>query len=133
MKDLFPKPPLAQNFYGGDFSYEELIESFGVETLLTAELGDYSGDYLTILRDNLGRFGFLSFGYGSCSGCDSLQSCESLEEVVTLRDQLWEDTHWGTASELKVYLDDPELITWYRTGPGFGEFVAKALTLLWNS
>lgn len=54
---------------------------------------DYQGDS-RLLYDENGKIGVLIFGWGSCSGCDALQACGSLEEVQKLCDELQEDIEW---------------------------------------
>ena len=68
----------------GFCDYRPMIDSFGYEILLQVDDKDYQGDSRLLFRD-VSRYGILIFGWGSCSGCDSLQACESLEDVEKLR------------------------------------------------
>lgn len=92
-------------------NYEALVSRMG-EILISSHDDDYQGDSYYILRNQDGtRVGFLEFGWGSCSGCDWLESCDSYEDLQALFDSLeskiywfdsvtdfktWESTHdWG--------------------------------------
>lgn len=74
-------------------SYRELIDSMEYEVLKEEMLGSYQGDYLFFLK-NGDRYGLLCFGYGSCSGCDSLEACNSESDVTSLRDSIHGDIKW---------------------------------------
>lgn len=85
-------------------SYEELITSAGIEILCDMSIGSYSRDSLLIVkRKNL--FGFLTFGWGSCSGCDALKACHSFESLNKLRNTLYNSIIWKTGPELVEYLN----------------------------
>ena len=81
-------------------NYESLVQSMGLEVLHSIVCGSYSGDQLILVQDEDQRLGLLVFGYGSCSGCDSLQACNSLDDLSELRDRLYRDIAWfGSAAE----------------------------------
>lgn len=82
--------------WGQGSGYPALIDSMGVETIIHADEGDYQGDSFYLLRDGQ-RYGYLSFGWGSCSGCDALQGCDSASDLSKLRDELAEDIMWFDA------------------------------------
>jgi hypothetical protein len=90
-------------FYGPS-DYEPLLESFGYEITLRVDDDDYQGDsrVLFLNHDN-GEYGYLNFGWGSCSGCDALQACNTLAEIEKLRDELHESIKWGSAQEMYEY------------------------------
>jgi hypothetical protein len=77
----------------GCSDYQPMIESLGFEILLAVHDKDYQGDSRYLFQ-NESRFGILIFGWGSCSGCDSLQACGSYEEVEDLRTQLYNSIIW---------------------------------------
>jgi len=88
------------------FSYESLVSSYGYEIINKIELGDYSGDIIMIVGLE-GKYGLLTTGYGSCSGCDNLLGChEHLKELDELRTRLCENTIFMPATELIEYLDN---------------------------
>lgn len=85
--------------------YESLLETLEYEIVYSGEFGDYQGDYLVMFKkDN--RFGYLQFGFGSCSGCDSYQSCENKEELIDLRDSLNNDIQWKSPKEMISFLEN---------------------------
>lgn len=112
-------------------SYEDLVESFEVETLANAYVGDYQGDYYDLLRDG-DRYGVLVFGYGSCSGCDALEGCYgNLKEVTALRDDLWASITWASREETLAKLKGEDAkLQWYGHEKAYKEFMATAVKLL---
>jgi len=73
-------------------SYEIIIEQFG-EILIIVYDDSYQGDCRVLLKkDN--KFGILLFGFGSCSGCDALQSCDTYEEVDDLIEGMYDSIFW---------------------------------------
>lgn len=87
-------------------SYRDVVETFG-EVLIEEVYGDYSGDSLFLIRESseYERYGVLTFGWGSCSGCDALESCSSQEEVNNLQDDLERGIKWFySISDVKEYL-----------------------------
>ena len=63
-------------------NYTPILRSFG-NIVVQEDEDNYSGDSL-VLYDNGGEISFLRFGWGSCSGCDALQACDSYEEIDEL-------------------------------------------------
>ena len=99
------------------YDYQPMLEEFG-EILVQVDEDNYQGDsYLLYKRDN--QYGFLIFGWGSCSGCDALQSCDNIDEVQELMNQLYSDIKWfDSLEEVKKYLSKDaiqELKYYYRT------------------
>jgi hypothetical protein len=80
------------------YDYDELLKSFGHEVVLKVDERNYQGDSWVIFRDG-GRYGYLCFGWGSCSGCDALQACQNEEDVEELRQKLRSDTRWFDDAE----------------------------------
>lgn len=52
------------------------------------------GDAFFLLKGHDGRFGFMVFGFGSCSGCDALQGCKTIEELDYLITALLSGVRW---------------------------------------
>lgn len=99
------------------YDYQPMLEEFG-EILVQVDEDSYQGDsYLLYKRDN--QYGFLIFGWGSCSGCDALQSCDNIDEVQELMNQLYSDIKWFDSLEkVKKYLSKDaiqELKYYYNT------------------
>lgn len=92
-----PKPAWVTGDYGT--SYDQLVKSWGHEVIDQDEFGSYQGDLIYLLREG-DRHGLLVLGYGSCSGCDELQSVEPWDDegdwtdVVLLAVRLAGEVHW---------------------------------------
>ena len=104
---LYPRNHRGEFPFAGD--YDPIIHSFG--TVLTgACIGSYQGDTVAILRDNAKGFGFLVFGFGSCSGCDALQACETYAQIDELINNLENGVRWfSSLQEVKDYVMDDEM------------------------
>lgn len=93
--------------YDAPYDYGALVGSLGYVILLESHDDDYSGDSFYLLKTWNKGHGFLSFGWGSCSGCDALQGCESLAEVAELREQIDSGIRW--------FPDLPAMQEYFRT------------------
>ena len=78
-------------------SYHPMLSSFG-NVLIQVDDDDWQGDSRVLYKDG-DRYGYLQFGWGSCSGCDSLQACRNLEEVQNLMDNLRSQIKWFGSKE----------------------------------
>lgn len=78
--------------------YDPLLKSLGHEILLKVDDGDYQGDSRLLMRDGE-RYGLLIFGWGSCSGCDSLQACNTWQDVEELRESLASGIVWKDSAQ----------------------------------
>ena len=97
VKQLYPD----YEKYNGTGDYNPLIRSFG-EVLLQVDDNDYQGDTRVILKKG-DVYGLLIFGWGSCSGCDALQACNSYKEIEELREELERSIQWRSAKDLLTY------------------------------
>lgn len=100
-------------------AYSCLVESFAyIEA--EEDTGNYQGDLLFLLRHQDGRPGFLVFGYGSCSACDSLAACNTVEDYLALRDEMASLTRWfHTDAERLAFLkqnDADHVPQWFHYG-----------------
>lgn len=86
-------PDAGEYGYFGVYDYGPLIESIGHEVLVKVDDDDYQGDSNVLFRRADGAFGYLNFGWGSCSGCDALQACDSYEDLESLRNSLVAGIH----------------------------------------
>lgn len=109
-------------------SYDELIDSFEVEVLVRVDDDDYQGDTRLLVRDG-GRYGLITFGWGSCSGCDALEAAgANLVEVTELRDQIWSQAHWEDSADLMLaYIYGKDWSLDYSHHEGFLSQVKKTL------
>lgn len=84
--------------------YGPILRSFG-KILLQVDDDNHQGDSRVIYKKN-GQYGFLFFGWGSCSGCDELQACASEKDVDELIVKMRNDIKWfDSKEELKEFLD----------------------------
>ena len=84
-------------YHVGPYDYQPIIDSYG-EILIQVDDEDYEGDTRVLLYGELG-YGVLIFGWGSCSGCDSLQACKSYEEIDELIKDFYHDIKWFRSLE----------------------------------
>jgi hypothetical protein len=80
-------------------SYDDIVASWGYTIKSFDTIGSYQGDHLVLLQDNE-RWGFIVIGYGSCSGCDTLQAIAPWDddgdftEVVKFAEELKTGIEW---------------------------------------
>lgn len=126
-KQLYQDGNREDNPYFG--SYQPIVNHFG-EVVLQVDTGDYQGDtHILYRKDNL--FGYLSFGWGSCSGCDALQACSSYEECGELIQHLEYSIKWETKEAMLRYFKEHDWdgdYTWYYDE--FKEFVTQVIDYL---
>ena len=79
------------------WDYEPLLDSIGT-VLVKVDSGEYLGDS-RIIYEKDGKYGYLQFGWGSCSGCDALKACSTWEEVDALRKELAASIKWFESVE----------------------------------
>lgn len=83
---------LYPNFEWCESDYQPMLNEFG-RILLQVDDKDYHGDSRVLyLKD--GKIGWLQFGWGSCSGCDALQACQTVEKIQELMDRLYNEIQW---------------------------------------
>lgn len=98
--------------------YEDLFTSRGLTIEVGRTFGSYQGDIAMVLGDGQGRFAATVFGYGSCSGCDALEACDSWDEIEAMADQMTSGLEWReTRSEIYQELHDALVgdkgLNWY--------------------
>ena len=76
----------------GPGSYQPIIDDLG-SILLQVDDEDYQGDSRVLIQKDE-KYGILIFGWGSCSGCDALQACESVSELDELIEQIQSSVKW---------------------------------------
>lgn len=91
-------PNLASEFYHP--AYESLLGLMG-DITLKSDMGSYQGDSDVLLRKD-GRWGYLYFGWGSCSGCDALEACDNAQDLAELFDELSSAVRWFDSAEAAV-------------------------------
>ena len=82
------------------YDYSPMIEDFG-DVLFQVDDDDWQGDSYILYgsMNKNSRFGFLNFGWGSCSGCDALKGCSTWEEVQELYEELRSQIKWFDSAE----------------------------------
>ena len=115
----------ASVFDGTDFEQDEIgygdvVDSFGFHVILTERFGTWEGDIVTVLKDDDNRYGFLVIGFGSCSGCDTIQGIRTVPTLKSFAMGLYRDIRWfdnmtGLAAWLvQTLVNDPgEPGSWY--------------------
>ena len=109
------------------YDYQPILNAIG-NVLIQVDDDDYQGDS-RLLYEKEGKFGYLIFGWGSCSGCDALQACESMNDVQELIDCLVNDVKWfDSLGELKEYFKEKDWeleYSWHSSETK--EFIEKVL------
>ncbi len=128
---------VAPSRYG--YTYDDLITSMEVEVLIEVSDDDYQGDTRALVKDG-NRYGVLTFGWGSCSGCDALQAAwgyrdeddpEAIRQITELRDQMWGEIHWEPdATSILRYLREKDWSLEYMDGEETRRFVAESTKAL---
>lgn len=118
----------AEELYGNESwytSYTPMLEEFG-EIIIRVDVNDYQGDSYLIYKDG-NRYGYLCFGWGSCSGCDALQGCSSITEVQLLMNELYNSIKWFDSKVLlKEYFNTKDWsLEWCWYYSEFRDFLEK--------
>jgi hypothetical protein len=91
------------DYFSAPGSYGPIVAALGV-SLVEVEAGDYQGDTWVLLHADDGHYGILTFGWGSCSGCDALQGCDSYADVAELAKGM-QPTWFETAAAALEYVN----------------------------
>jgi hypothetical protein len=106
IKEIYTHCEDTEGYFIAEGDYLPLLESMG-QILVKVDDHDYSGDSRVLYKDG-DKYGILIFGWGSCSGCDALQGCDSFEEIEQLRTKLFNDIRWFAKEEVLNRLEDLE-------------------------
>lgn len=114
----------------GVWDYNPMLKEFG-DILIEIDEDDYQGDSF-ILYKNEDKYGFLTFGWGSCSGCDALQGCTNIEEVQELMDSLYNSIQWfDDLKSVKSYFETKDWdLDWIGHKQEFKDFKREVLNYL---
>lgn len=125
-KPLWDAP--EEDKYGWDLDYDKIVKSFRYDLLASVTLGSYQGDILYLLQ-NGDQYGFLCVGYGSCSGCDALEACDTRADVEQLRKSLHDDIVWigDRTTTLKWLVERDWEGQYYGNDPDVKTFVLDAV------
>lgn len=110
---------VAKEIWEDHPSYDAIVQSFGT-IICEAHTQDWQGDSLYALKDlAASTYGFLCFGWGSCSGCDALEACNTAEDLQELMDDL--------LSSIIPFDDKESLCTFLKEHDWEGDFVDTKL------
>lgn len=127
-KELYPELDKAElEYFYGPYDYQPIIDAIG-NVLIQVDDNDYQGDS-RILYEIDGKYGFLIFGWGSCSGCDALQACNTMGDIQQLIDSMVCDVKWfDSLQELQQYFRDKDWeLEWSYHQEETQEFINKVL------
>lgn len=93
--DAFPHMKSADcSRWGGErLSYHQIAEKLSDEVVLYVSDDDYQGSTYALIRSG-DRYGYLQFGWGSCSGCDAAEAAESYSDWKSLFESLRDGVRW---------------------------------------
>lgn len=119
--------PLTENEWN-EWSYSDLIDAMQVQIIHQVNQGAYEGETYVLIRDG-DRYGLLIFGWGSCSGCDALEACVTIEEATDLLLKLWNDIHWESSSDdMLTYMSTKDWdLEWLGQEPAGRKFVTESI------
>ena len=115
--------------YLNAYDYDKIINLFG-DVVARVDTEDCRGDTLAIVKKN-GRYGFVAFSWGSCSGCDALQACDTYEELGQLIQSIEKDVVWrDSAEDMKSYVNnDDRTLSHYAHMEFWGDFKSQVNAL----
>lgn len=117
--------------YGTEPTYDDIVATFG-EILVESSDDDYQGDSLYLIRreGECKNIGLLTFGWGSCSGCDALQAVSTPEDLDSLQADLERGIRWFyDVDDVGEYLRDGGLKGTFLRGELILDFFAKVKAL----
>lgn len=131
MKDIKEVYPITEYGSMDNYDYGPLLESFGYDILVRVDDDDYQGDSRLLFKDGQ-RFGLMTFGWGSCSGCDALQDCDTQAEVDELRSFLHASIHWEPSAKamLKHISEKDWELEWCYHTEEHSTYLAKCIMAL---
>jgi hypothetical protein len=91
VKDLFPKCNARYCF--NPPCYRDLINTMCDEIMIESSDHNYQGSTFCLLRKG-DKYGYLEFGWGSCSVCDALQAVTGWDDLQQLYDNLNNSIRW---------------------------------------
>lgn len=97
VQDAYAKQQRERGYVS--FGYKSLIELSGVAIQFSVDIGSYQGDTYMLVKNKDGHFGYLRFGWGSCSGCDALKGCDNAKDYAELLESLYSNIEWFETQE----------------------------------
>lgn len=113
--------------------YNDMVKFFADSVIIAVDDDNYQGDSYRLLQTSVDdsqlgqKYGILIFGWGSCSGCDALQACSSIQDYQELFDNLERSILWfASEDELIEYVRNKDWSTeWYSHRDAGLEFTNK--------
>jgi hypothetical protein len=109
------------------YGYEDLIERDGINIVLYETVGSSEGDYLVLVKKGR-KYGFVSIGYGSCSGCDAYEACYSDADFTELANDIIGEIRWFVSlKEAKSWITNEydQKLQWYGNESGYSTFARE--------
>ncbi len=117
-------------------NYSPIIRLFG-QVEIRIDQANYQGDTWVLYKEGndhveTGRYGYLCFGWGSCSGCDALQACTTYEQCDALIDHMESRIVWfdDKASALKWFAEHDHKGDYNWNIKEFHEFLSRTIDYL---
>lgn len=126
IKEIYP-PNDWGGFSGG---YGRILHELG-EIVIQVDDDDYQGDSRVLVKKT-DLFGYLNFGWGSCSGCDSYQGCTDHEDLLELANSLEESVKWLPKIEMLEFFRTHDWKGDYRWDKEDQDFVTQVIEYLSN-
>ena len=107
-----------RNVWGFEHSYKDILKSITNKVNWTVEGGfeDYQGDFFYLGEDQEGFVYYVTGGYGSCSGCDALEACDTYEDLLELRDDMKRSIRkFDRLNEFEEWFNTLGQTEWYTT------------------
>ena len=121
MKHVDENDEFSEMFY-----YEELLKCISADIIDHEDEDAWQGDSWYLFKQD--DYGYLVFGWGSCSGCDALQGCENFDEVTDLLNRLHDSIIWKSREEMLEYFETKDWkLEYYGKNPEFKKFKARVI------
>lgn len=124
VRDLYPDSD------GDSLSdYTPILEALG-EVVVRVNERDCSGSTWVLLRRDA-EWGYLCFGWGSCSGCDALQGCSSFDDAQVLADTIESQVMWRSCAEMMKWFASHDWGgDWHADNDDVARFIEQAKAAL---
>lgn len=117
---------IADGYWWGVSDYQPILNAIAPVAVQVCS-GSYSGDTMVLYLKE-GKWGYMRFGWGSCSACDALQGCKTWEQVQELADGFERSVQWFDSKEdaLKFFREHDWAGEYWSNGES-EEFVKRAI------
>ena len=128
LKDSYPFEGDDNIF--SDMSYYELLYCIDAYIIDYENENNYQGDsWYLFKKDN--KYGYLVFGWGSCSACDMLQGCYQFNQVIELLNDLDARIVWKSKEDMLEYFETKDwILEYYGELPEFIAFKNRVIKYL---